>query len=457
MMFCTKQKSRIKNRESRINKNNIVWAWIQDNIRTMDATGGIKIFPDYPFTRKLIDALCDNRILFVCKSRQMMATWSVCAWMLYRAIHDEPGIYLMLSKGARDSQELLRRLKIIADNLPEDTKELVTVRRKEVTFKSGSRILSLPATEEAPRMHSPSAVFWDEMAFTPYTEGIWTAVKPAIDSGGSFVGVSTPNGTDNVFYHLYTDKSNGFGKTKLHWREHPLRDEIWMQEAKRGLSEARWKQEYELDFSSLANRVYDEFDFHEHVLDKPFRWQKGSGRTYRGIDFGYRHPYVIWLHQTPDGKMTVFDEWEGYDATVDEMVNAIRRIDAEHGIIQDNIVWSGCDPAGAAVNDTGLSAVDRMCNKGFKLIHRTSEILTGVELVKSLLRDAAGNITLRFSPTAKRTIHHLQHYRWDPKRDKPDKDNYHDHATDALRYLIINLLGQKKSNWSGAKVGGARW
>ncbi|MCF7810919.1 hypothetical protein K9N50_08010 [bacterium] len=453
-MASDRQKSKIKNQESRIN---IVLSWIQDNIRTMDATGGFKAFPDYPFIRNLIDALCDNRILIVCKSRQMMATWTVSAWMLYRAIHDEPGLYLMLSKGARDSQELLRRLKIIADNLPEDTKELVTVKRKEVEFKSGSRILSLPATEEAPRMHSPSAVFWDEMAFTPYTEGIWTAVKPAIDSGGSFIGVSTPNGTDNVFYHLYTDKSNGFGKARLHWREHPLRDNAWMMEAKRGLSEARWKQEYELDFSSLADRVYDEFDFHDHVLDKPFRWRRGSGRTYRGIDFGYRHPYVIWLHQDPDGKMTVFDEWEGFDAKVDEMMNAIKKIDAEHGVSEDDIYFSGCDPAGAAMSDIGISPVERMREKGFKLVYRTSEIMTGVELVKSLLRDAAGNINLRFSPNAKRTIHHLQHYRWDPNHDKPVKDNYHDHAADALRYLIVNLMETKRNNWSGAMVAGVKW
>ena len=80
-------------------------------------------------------------------------------------------------------------------------------------------------------MHSPSGVFWDEMAFTPYSEGIWTAVKPAIDSGGSFIGVSTPNGTDNVFYHLYQDKSNRFGRLKVHWKDHPLRGEEWLKEA----------------------------------------------------------------------------------------------------------------------------------------------------------------------------------------------------------------------------------
>jgi len=438
-------------------KKEQVWNWIRGNIRTLDATGGIKRFPDYPFVRKLIDALCDHRILIVCKSRQMMATWSVCAWMLYRAVHEEPGIYLMLSKGKRDSQELLKRLKVIVNNLPDELSEGVQIKVKEIAFKSGSRILSLPATEEAPRMHSPSGVFWDEMAFTPYSEGIWTAVKPAIDSGGSFVGVSTPNGTDNMFYHLYSDKSNGFGRTQLHWKDHPERSMKWLREARRGLSKARWRQEYELDFSALADRVYDEFSTDEHVLELPFHWKKDSGRTYRGIDFGYRHPYVIWMHVSPSGDMVVFDEWEGRDDTVEEMSDAIKRIDARHGLIEDDITWSGCDPAGAAASDSGLSAVERLQKAGFKLKWRKSEIMTGVEHVKSLLCDAGGRVRLRFSPEVRKTLHHLQHYRWDADHDRPDKDNYHDHAMDALRYLVINLMGKKPVGWSGAKVAGAKW
>lgn len=434
-----------------------VWEWMRKNIRTLDATGGIKPLPDYDFIRKMISGLCRHRILIVCKSRQMMATWIVCAWTLYRAFHEDPGIYLMLSKGARDSQELLKRFKIMVKELPDRLGEEVSVKVREVTFKSGSRIISLPATEEAPRMHSPTGVFWDEIAFTPRTEGIWAAVKPAVDSGGSFVGVSTPNGTDNVFYQLYSDKSNGFGKIKLHWREHPERGEKWRKEAQRGLSLARWKQEYELDFASLANRVYDEFDPHVHILERPFIWKRGAGRTYRGIDFGYRHPYVVWLHAAPDGLMTIFDEWEGYDATVEEMAKAIREIDARHGIKESDMTWSGCDPAGAAASDSGLSAIERLQKSRFKLVWRTSEIMTGVELVKSLLRDAGGRVWLRFSPTAKKTIHHLQHYRWALGNDKPEKDNFHDHSMDALRYLVISISGEKRSNWSGARVAGVRW
>ncbi len=434
-----------------------VWKWLQKNVKTLDAVGGVKEFPDYPFLKKLLRALVNHRILIVAKSRQMLATWTICGWTLYRMLHDEPGIYLLLSKGARDTGELVKRLKIIIMNLPPDIREEFKIKNAEVVCDTESRILALPATEDAVRMHSPTAVFWDEMAFTHYNEAIWTAVKPSIDSGGSFFGVSTPNGTDNIFYQLYTDSNNGFGKIKLHWREHPLRDNKWSLEAKRGLSKARWRQEYEIDFNVLADRVYSEFETSLHLLDKPFRWNPENGPIFRGIDFGYRHPYVIWAQQMHNGELIVFDEWEGKDATVDEMAVEIKAIDRRHGITESDIAFSGCDPAGAAVSDTGISAVERLRKRGFKLVWRTSEIVTGIEIVKSLLKDAAGTVRLKFSPKVERLLYHLRHYRWKQDIGQPLKDDVHDHAMDALRYLAINRLEHRATGWTEAKVAGGKW
>jgi len=438
-------------------KPNTIWNWLTKNVQTLDATGGIKRFPDYPFLRDMVDALDMNRIIIIAKSRQMFATWTISAWMLYRALYEEPGVYLLLSKGARDTNELVKRLKLMISRLPRIERSTIKVKNHEIECENGSRILSLPATEDAVRMHSPSGIFWDEMAFTPYSEAIWTSVKPAIDSGGIFIGVSTPNGTDNVFYKLFNDHQNGFGKIKLHWTLHPRRDEEWKAEAQRGLSEVRWRQEYEIDFNVLVDRIYSEYDSDIHVLSKPYRWKSAVGRTFRAIDFGYRHPYIIWAHLLPDGMMIIFDEWEGRDEKLDDMAQAIHNIDRKHGITEADIYQSACDPAGAAITDAGISPVERLKKQGFKLIYRQSEIMTGVELVKSMLKDAAGRVSLKFSPVVERTLYHLRHYRWDSSGNKPSKDDGHDHAVDALRYLIINLFGQKSKGWSGAKVMGTQW
>jgi len=431
----------------------VVWSWMLEFVQTMDATRGLKPFPDYPFARRLIEGLFSERILLVAKSRQMLATWTVAAATLYRSLYEAPGVYLFLSKGARDSKELLKRLRIIARNLPEDIGAGIKVNAEEAIFPSGSRIVSLPATEFAPRMYSPRGVFWDEMAFTPNAEDIWTSLKPAIDSGGSFVGVSTPNGADGLFHRLISDPDNGFGKLKLHYSEHPARDDSWLAEAKRGLSLTRWKQEYEIDFDVLADRVFEEFHPDRHIVTN-FDPKSRAGRIYRGIDFGYRHPYVVWVHQTPDGELTLFDEWEGEGQTLDQLADAIRLIDGRNGITEADVVYSACDPAGASRTDAGVSATDRLGGKGFKLYWKTSQILDGVDLIKSLLLDAAGATRLRFSHRAEKTIRHLRSYRRETGTDKPLKDDIHDHAVDALRYLIVSLCGKRPKGWSGAKVMG---
>ncbi len=435
----------------------VVWNWIRDNIKTLDVMGGIKPFPDYPYLKELVSAMCRNRILIVAKSRQMMATWTVSAVFLYRALFDKPGLYLFLSKGARDSNELLKRLKVMQFGLDSDYRSQIKIKEGEASFQNGSRIIALPATEYAPRMHSPSGVFWDEMAFTENSEGIWGAVKPAIDSGGYFVGVSTPNGMGNQFYHLFSDLENGFAKLTLHYRQHPLRGEAWLQQAQKGLSEARWRQEYEIDFNVYLDRIYSEFNPETHILNMPYLWTPEAGRTYRSIDFGYRHPYVLWAQALPSGELIIFDEWEGSDATLEEMIEAIKMVDMRHFIEEKDVHWTACDPAGAAVADEGLSAVERLKRAGFKMQFRRSEILTGIELVKTLLKDACGRIRLKFSPTCHRTIEHLRYYKWAIKSEAPAKDDGHDHSMDALRYLVVNLLDHRRAAWSGARVAGQQW
>ncbi len=430
------------------------WEWILANISTLDAVGGIKPFPDYDFVRELVRALIENRLLIVAKSRQMMATWTVAAYYLYRALYDEPGVYLCISKGARDSRELLKRLKIMVNNLPGDLKKMARILQEEAVFVNGSRVISLPATEFAPRMHSPAGVFWDEMAFTPESEGIWTSLKPAIDSGGTFAGISSPNGTDNIFYELFSDDKNGFGKLRLHWQDHPLRDEIWREAAANGLSKARWQQEYEVDFNVLADRVFEEFDPEVHVLPKPFDPIGLEGTIYRGLDFGCHHPYVVWVHLALTDQMTVFAEWECADKTIAQVAAAIKKIDARFRLTESNIRFTACDPAGAAVGNEGIPATDRLKELGVKLVWRSSRISSGVDLIKSLLSDANGKTRLQFSPLVERTIFHLKHYRWDKGTEKPCKTDGHDHACDALRYLIVNLHGRKKVAWSGGKVAG---
>jgi hypothetical protein len=426
------------------------WFFLTHYAYTQDPVLGVTGYPAYPFLRNLIHAMYHNRLVLIPKSRQMLMSWSAVGYFLWKAIFTGPSLILFLSRGESSAQELLLRTRFLYDHLPRwmqpalgrDSREELELRR------IGSRIISLPATRNAPRMYSPSAVFWDEMAFTPWDEDIWAALKPAVDSGGSFLGVSSSGGPDNLFYRLVTKgRTEGFDVHRVHYSQHPLRDDAWITGAKKGMSQSRWDREQEISFAGIADRVYCEFDPLRHLLDNDWAW-KPELPTYRSIDFGYCHPFVQWFQVTPEGTIVLFDEWEGLNQTSEEMISTIHRVDERHSISEDRVAWTSCDPAGKAKGESGISPVERLQHAGIKVRFRNSSIRDGIDLVKSKLKDASGNITLVFSPRAEHSIQHIQLYRWRPGHEEPEKDHLVDHSMDALRYFVVNYFagGSRKAS-----------
>jgi hypothetical protein len=194
----------------------------------------------------------------------------------------------------------------------------------------------------------------------------------------------------------------------------------------------------EISFATVEDLVYSEFEPNLHVLRDEMR-ANPECELYRSIDFGYHHPFVLWFQKMSNGDLVVFDEWAGADCTTDDMLRAIQAVDAAHGLVETDITWTACDPAGAATQDTGISPADILRRAGIKLRYRNSRIGPGVECVKVALTDAAHRSRLLISPRCVNLIGDFAKYRWAPGRDEPLKDGICDHSMDALRYFLINL------------------
>ena len=443
------------------------WVFLTEFVRTQDPVRGILPFPRYPYLERLVRAHQSSRFLLVPKSRQMMVTWTMVACTLWRAMFRGPGVHLFLSRNERCAEELIARARLILDHLPAFMQpHLNTASREELAMGTlGSRILSLPASPNGPRMYSPTSVFWDEVAFTPYDEYIWSALKPALDSGGTFVGVSSSGGAAGLFAQWVVGSeaprdssfiphpSSLFRIHSIHYSDHPdKKTETWKSEAARGMSQARWDQEQEISFEARSDLVYGEFDAQRHIL--PAEWTaRPEWEIYRAIDFGYRHPFVLWLQRTPGGEIVVFNEWAGEDRTTEDMLAAIRNTDLAHRISEPDVSWSACDPAGAAAQDAGLSPVDVLRSKGIKLRYRASRIIPGIERVKSMLCDVGGRVRLRVSPRCRKLIGDFGRYRWAAGDDEPLKDGVCDHSMDALRYFFVNLESQEELPFASRMAG----
>ncbi len=399
--------------------------------------------PDWKYIQRLADNLTRQDRILIVKSRQMMVTWIGCAYMLFRAFTGGPGIHLVVSKEERSAKELITRIAfLLAYRDCDENEEQVKLQSTQISFpQRSSRIVSLPASPYAVRGISPKTVFWDEMAFTPNDEEIWAAIKPAVDAGGQFLGVSTPNGPSGVFARLVHGGEKGFAVHRFHYRENPNRNSEWEDRARAGLSEARWRREQELSFEGAEGRVFDQFESRTHILASSFKLSRKLDYTlYRGIDFGYRHPAVIWAERDPEGNLTVFDCIVGDKWPIHQLVSEIRRIDKRHGISESDIRWTAVDPAGAAKSDEGISPVEHLEAAGFKILHRTSSIAAGIEVLRALLLDAGGNVRLHVHKRCEPLIRAFHGYAWTQDGEVPLKDGVHDHPMDALRYLVVNLF-----------------
>ena len=434
-----------------------VWHFITAHVHTLERKTGVRKFPDWPYLRRFVETVHAERLAIVLKSRQMLASWTVSAYLLWHALFNGECDHLILSKRSDEAEEMLVRVRFMFHHLPDWMKVSVGVNNKNILeFRgSNSRIISLPATPDVGRAYAPGVVFWDEMAFTPYDEEIFASLQPALDGGGKFIGVSSANGSWTKHGRLWINADEaGFARVRIHYSEHPEKDGAWEREARKGISGVQWAREQEMSLEAGGMLVYDSFTEETHVTD--FRFTPGLP-VYRAVDFGYHTPVVLWIQVAGDDTAVVCREWIGTNCTISATAEALREGDRELGITEADVVCTYCDPAGAAKNDSGISSVEILAREGVNLEYRASSIAAGVDLVREKLMDAAGRTALFVSRSCKRVINDFRRYRRHPQTGEPVKDGVSDHAMDALRYFVINYYRLDEDNLRaglGARVAG---
>lgn len=175
-----------------------------------------------------------DRLLLILKARQLGISWICCSYALWLCLFQPGKLVLLFSKGQDEADELLRRVKVLYERLPDWMRAalpaLVRDPAGELEWANGSRVRSLPATKSAGRGYAASLVILDEAAFLAWADALFTALKPTIDAGGQLVILSTANGIGNLFHRLWTAaaaKLNAFTTIFLPWWSRPGRDTAW--------------------------------------------------------------------------------------------------------------------------------------------------------------------------------------------------------------------------------------
>lgn len=199
-----------------------------------------------------------------------------------------------------------------------------------------------------------------------------------------------------------------------------------------------------------SHSVLPEFDAEVHCYgskDDPRERADGqlapAGEIVCGMDLGVRAPTVIlWASRGGDGVLRVFDEHVREGARLADHVAQITDGEGRAGRRGwPAPAWIAPDPAVRNRTIQGKSDAQVMQEAGLSLRTRSMLIAEGLRLLRVRLDPAAGPPRLLVHRRCARLIESLSRYHYHENRPEslePVKDG-HDHAVDALRYLVVNL------------------
>ena len=178
-------------------------------------------------------------------------------------------------------------------------------------------------------------------------------------------------------------------------------------------------------WATAEGAVYDMFDVTTHCIERhTIEFQ----RWYLAMDEGYTNPAVILLvGEDGDGRLHIYREYYRRGVLQKDVVSF-----AYDWFTKQNITLVAVDAAAAGLiadlRDAGLPAEP---HKG--------RVLDGITKVQAYLKVADDQRPrLTVDPACVETVNEFESYAWKPDKDEPAKE--HDHAMDAIRYLV-NAIG----------------
>jgi hypothetical protein len=260
--------------------------------------------------------------------------------------------------------------------------------------------------------------------------------------------------------------SLGFHVLRLRYDADPDKDpateqgSLWMEQAKAGMSEVRWRKEYEIDYGALGGQlVFPEFDPSVHVVDL-FGLDPNFWTVWMACDPHPRTPHAfLWLAINREREMVVPFAWwpesyvrSNFHATVKHYVESIKLIEEYLGCPVYNRVM---DSAGKGMNaDEERSYFDAYQEAGvyFRPAKKNRD-LSGFDLITDALRPMSfvvGNETktkprLTIMQSNDELVWQMSHLRFAEWRgnvvdkDPPEKpQEKRRHLIDCLAYILLD-------------------
>jgi len=382
--------------------------------------------PD-PWQLQVLEARPKRLLLNCCRQAGKSTTAALLA--LGEAVVFPNTLVLLLSRSLRQSTELFRSL---SDFFFQKRSPMVLKKSShELQLSNGSRIVSLPCSGDTIRGYANVKVLIiDEAARVP--DDLYRTVRPMLAvSGGRLWCLSTPYGKRGFFYEAWAKGGPEWTRVEVPASQIPRITPAFLDEERRNLGDAWFRQEYGCSFESLEGLVYPDFARHvalDRLPPSPLGGEgsgvRGAGRKVGGIDFGFRNPFAaVWGVLDRDGVFWLTREHYQRHQPL-----------SHHALHLPREVRWYADPSGAA-------DICELKRAGFAVSAAKNALRPGIAAVTARLHSGR----LKLLPGAcPNLLAEAELYRYgddatDRRAESPVDEN--NHALAALRYLVLALDG----------------
>jgi len=386
-----------------------------------------------PSQMAIINAINNNKYRFVTAAISRRQGKTYIANIIGQLVSLVPGSHILimspnyaLSQISFDLQRQLIKhfdLEVAKDNAKDKVIEL--------TNGSTIRMGSINQVDSCVG-RSYDLIIFDEAALADGKEAFNVALRPTLDKDNSkALFISTPRGKNNWFAEFFnrgfTDEFPEWASIRATYKDNPRMSETDISEARKSMSEAEFRQEYEADFNTYEGQIWN-FN-HEECIENLEELDTSKMDIFSGLDVGYRDPtaFCVIGYDWDTEKYFLLDEYLDAEKTTEQHAAEIRRL-----VEKWDIDYIYIDSAAQQTR------FDFAQNYDISTINAKKSVLDGIAHVAAIV----DNNNLLVDQRCKESLAALDQYQWDPNpnlaREKP-KHNMASHMADALRYAMYSF------------------
>ena len=275
-------------------------------------------------------------------------------------------------------------------------------------------------------------IIFDEAALADGKDAFNVALRPTLDKETSkALFISTPRGRNNWFAEFFdrgfNDEFSEWCSIRATYQDNPRMSEMDISEARKSMSEAEFRQEYEADFNTFEGQVWN-FD-HEKCVANNEELDTRRMDVFAGLDVGYRDPtaFCVIAYDWDEEVYHVLDEYLDAEKTTEQHAAVIRSM-----VDKWDIDYIYIDSAAQQTR------FDFAQNYDISTINAKKSVLDGIAQVAGIV----DNDKLFVDQRCDEVMSCLDQYQWDPNpnlaREKP-KHNRASHMADAIRYALYSF------------------